>query len=72
MNREKNKISNVYKDIPLFILVIPVINAINYYLTYSSIHFNAHTLLTFTIDTIQGYMAWWTIRVIVLQLDKKL
>ncbi len=72
MNREKNKPLNAYKDIPLFILVIPVINAINYYLTYSSIHFNAHTLLTFAIDTIQGYIAWWTIRVIILQLDKKL
>ncbi len=72
MNGEKDKTFNYYKDKPLFILLIPIINALNYYLTYSSIHFNAHTLLTFTIDTIQGYMAWWMIRVIILQLDKKI
>jgi hypothetical protein len=70
--RERKKEVNIYRDKPLFILLIPIINAINYYLTYSSIHFNTHTLLTFTIDTIQGYMAWWTIRTIILQLDKKL
>jgi LytTr DNA-binding domain len=72
VKKERNRTFSYYRDIPLFIFLIPIINALNYYLTYSSIHFNAHTLLTFTIDTIQGYMAWWTIRMIILQLDKKL
>ncbi len=72
MNRERNKIINHYHDVLLFIILIPIINALNYYLTYSSIVFNTHTLLTFSIDTIQGYAAWWIIRSSILQLDRKL
>ena len=72
MGQEKNSGTVVYKDILLFLILIPCINALNYYLTYKNIRFNGHTLLTFTIDTIQGYLAWWIIRSIIILLDKKL
>ncbi|MFT3683276.1 MAG: LytTR family DNA-binding domain-containing protein [Ferruginibacter sp.] len=61
-----------YKDISFFLVLIPLINALNYYLTYSNIQFNGRTLLTFTIDTLQGYAAWWIIRTIIIFLDKKI
>jgi len=61
-----------YHDITFFLILIPFINALNYYLTYSNISFNTHAALTFTIDTLQGYAAWWVIRSIIIQLDKKL
>lgn len=59
-----------YKDIPLFLLLIPIISGYNYYLTYPNMGVNWYTLLTFSIDTIQGYAAWWSIRCIILRLDK--
>jgi DNA-binding LytR/AlgR family response regulator len=61
-----------YKDIALFLVLIPVINALNYYLTYSHIRFNWFTLLTFSIDTLVGYAAWLGIRAVILFLDKKI
>jgi DNA-binding LytR/AlgR family response regulator len=72
MSSGEKKAATDYKDIPLFVILIPIINALNYYLTYSSIHFNTHTLLTFTIDTVQGYVAWWIIRSVIRQLDRRL
>ena len=63
---------NIYRDIIFFITVIPVINAFNYYLTYTNISFSIHTLLTFLIDTLEGYAAWWVIRAIIVYLDRKL
>lgn len=61
-----------YNDIPFFIAAIPFINALNYYLTYNNISFNGYTLLTFIIDTIDGYLAWWALRSVVVYLDKKM
>lgn len=61
-----------YKDIVLFLLLIPFISGYNYYLTYPNIQFNWYTLLTFLIDTLQGYAAWWGVRAIILHLDKKM
>lgn len=60
-----------YPDIQVFLVLIPLINAFNYYLTYSNIQFNGFLALTFTIDTIQGYVAWWGVRSFILYLDKK-
>ena len=59
-----------YKDASLFIILIPLINAINYYLTYSTIQFNAHGILTFIIDTLMGYAAWIAVRTIIIYLDR--
>src|SRR4051812_39665062 len=71
MNKE-GKVDTVnYRDIPVFLLLIPFINALNYYLTYSHIPFNWHTALTFTFDTFQGYAAWFLVRYIIITLDKK-
>lgn len=61
-----------YKDIILFLLLIPIISGYNYYITYPIIGFNWYTLLTFSIDTMQGYAAWWGVRTIILYLDKKM
>jgi len=59
-----------YRDVSLFLILIPLINAINYYLTYATIRFNAHGLLTFIIDTLMGYAAWITVRSIIIYLDR--
>ncbi|MEN0052886.1 MAG: LytTR family DNA-binding domain-containing protein [Mucilaginibacter sp.] len=61
-----------YHDVPFFLVLIPVVNALNYYLTYTNISFNTHTLITFLIDTVDGYAAWWCFRLVILYLDKKM
>ena len=72
MPTESRKAGNIYRDITFFIIAIPIINAFNYYLTYSKISFSSHTLLTFLIDTVEGYAAWWVIRTIIVYLNRKL
>lgn len=72
MESKKNNSANPYHpDIALFMAIIPFISAINYYLTYDNIRFSSFLLLTFTIDTVQGYLAWWAVRAFILFLDKK-
>lgn len=61
-----------YPDIRLFLILIPVINCFNYYLTYINIRFNWKFVLTFSIDVIQGYLAWMAVRTIILYLDRRL
>src|SRR5215208_670345 len=61
-----------YRDVKFFLIAIAFISAFNYYLTYSNIRFNWFLVLTYSIDTIQGYMAWWTVRTIIIYLDKKI
>ena len=67
-----SKYSPYHPDIGLFLVLIPIISAINYYLTYSNIQFNGFLLLTFTIDTVQGYLAWLAVRKLILYFDKVL
>jgi DNA-binding LytR/AlgR family response regulator len=70
---EKRQSTNpYYPDIALFVVAIPFISAFNYYLTYSNIRLSWFLLLTFSIDTFQGYVAWWAVRSFILFLDKKL
>ena len=69
MRSDKNP---YYPDVKLFLILIPFISAFNYYLTYSDIRFNGHLLATFTIDTVQGYLAWLAVRKFILFLDKKM
>jgi DNA-binding LytR/AlgR family response regulator len=59
-------------EIKLFLLLIPLINLFNYYLTYSDISFTRRTFLTFAIDTVEGYAAWAAVHFIILYLDKRL
>lgn len=57
---------------PLFLVLIPLINIFNYYLTYSNIRLNGFLALTFTIDTLQGYAAWLSVGYLILYYDKVL
>lgn len=59
-----------HPDVLIFLVLIPIISGINYYLTYSNVRLNGFLVLTFSIDTVQGYAAWWAVRVIILYLDK--
>ena len=66
------KYLNKYNDILLFLVLIPIINTINYHLTYSTIRWDWYTYTTYAIDTASGYIAWWIIRKVILGFDKKL
>ena len=61
-----------YHDIKFFLIAIVFINAFNYYLTYTNIRFNWFFVFTFLNDTVQGWLAWWTMRSIIIYLDKKM
>ena len=69
---EQNNSKNPYHpDAWIFLILIPFISAFNYYLTYSNIKMNWFLLLTFSIDTVQGYLAWWGVRIYIFFLDKR-
>lgn len=59
-------------DVLIFLVLIPLISAFNYYLTYSNIQWNGFLLLTFSIDTAQGYLAWLIVRRLIFWLDEVL
>ena len=59
-------------DVIIFLILIPIISGINYYLTYSNVRLNWFFALTFCIDTCQGYAAWWTVKRIIQYLDRVL
>jgi hypothetical protein len=61
-----------YHDVKFFLIAIAFISAFNYYLTYTNISFNWFFVLTYTIDTIEGWLAWWAARSIIIHLDSKL
>lgn len=61
-----------YNDRRLFLWLIPLINIINYYLTYNSFTHIGILLATFTIDTLEGYIAWFFVRSIIIWLDGKI
>lgn len=61
-----------YHDVKFFLIAIAFISAFNYYLTWNNIRFNWFLVFTYTIDTVQGWLAWWAVRTIIIYLDKKL
>ena len=61
-----------YKDVKFFLVAIAFISAFNYYLTWSNIRFNWFLVFTYTIDTVQGWLAWWAVRSIIIYLDGKM
>ncbi|KAA9349810.1 LytR/AlgR family response regulator transcription factor [Larkinella humicola] len=63
--------SHQFRDIPLFLVLIPIINVLNYYLTYTHIPSGWRLPVTFLIDTVQGYAAWWMLRAIIRRLDHR-
>ncbi len=72
MLQKRNSPDPYYPDVVLFLILIPFISAFNYYLTYTNIRPNGFLLLTFSIDTVQGYLAWLGVRYFILYLDKKM
>jgi hypothetical protein len=70
LTTEKLKISYA-PDIKIFLILIPLISAFNYYLTYSYVAFDSFTLIRYTVDTVQGLIAWWMVRGIIIFLDQK-
>lgn len=72
VQKKFNKKSLYHPDVIIFLLLIPFISAVNYYLTYDNIRLNGFLLLTFIIDTVQGYCGWWGARVYIFYLDKKI
>ena len=58
-------------DIKFFLILIPFINLINYYLTYTNVRPFWRLCVTFTIDTVLGYLVWLELRLIIIWLDKK-
>jgi len=61
-----------YHDIKFFLVAIIFINAFNYYLTYNNVRFNWYFIFTFCNDTVQGWIAWWAVRSIIIFLDQKM
>lgn len=53
----------------LGLVLILFINTINYYLTYSSMAPTPFFWLTYSIDTVQGWIVWYAGRAVVLKLD---
>lgn len=64
--------SPYHPDVVLFLILIPFISAFNYYLTYTNIRLNWFLVLTFSIDTLQGYAAWWAVRKLIFLFDQKM
>jgi DNA-binding LytR/AlgR family response regulator len=61
-----------YHDVKFFLIAIACISAFNYYLTYNHIRFNGFLILTYSLDTVEGWLAWWAVRSIILYLDRKM
>ena len=61
-----------YRDVRFFLIAIAFISAFNYYLTYNHIKFNGLLILTYSIDTAEGWLAWWAVRSIIIYLDKRM
>lgn len=61
-----------YNDIKFFLAFIAFASAFNYYLTYHHIQFNGYLLFTYTLDTVQGWIAWYAVRSLVIYFDKKM
>jgi hypothetical protein len=59
-----------YRDHLFILIAVPVINLLNYYLTYSSIALNGYFFLTYTIDTLTGFACWYGGRAMIIYFDK--
>jgi len=65
MNIRKNK------DIPLFLLLIPVFKLIDSLITFSEVVYNINFFIAFFIDIFQGYVTWVVVRYIIKKMEKK-
>ena len=64
------KRSEYYPDVIIFLILIPFISAFNYYLTYTNIEWGTFLFITYTIDTVEGYLVWWVVRKMILYYDR--
>jgi len=71
VTEEKHQISYA-PDIKIFLILIPSISAFNYFLTYSNIALDSFTLIRYSVDTLQGFLAWWIVRSLIIWLDSKI
>lgn len=65
-------VGSKYNDVKFFLVAIAFISAFNYYLTYNHIRLNWFLVLTYTIDTVQGWLAWWAVRSLIIYLDNRM
>jgi DNA-binding LytR/AlgR family response regulator len=68
MVKEEEKIQ--YQDKWLILLGVPLINILNYYLTYPDIRFDTNFFLSYSIDTLHGYAGWYACRAVIFLLDR--
>jgi hypothetical protein len=61
-----------YRDHVFIAIAVPVINLLNYYLTYSTVAFTAYFFLTYMIDTLTGFACWYGGRAAILYFDKRM
>lgn len=61
-----------YDDASFFLPFIAFASAFNYYLTYNNIRLNWFLAVSYTLDTVQGLMAWYAVKRIVIWLDGKM
>ena len=59
------------KDVKLFLVLIPLINLVNYFITYHNIVLNTYFFLTLFVDTIQGYLTWLIVRYIIIKMERR-
>jgi hypothetical protein len=59
-----------YRDRALILSVVPFISALNYYLTYTQIKWGWFLVITFVLDTLEGYVAWYAGRWAILRFDR--
>jgi DNA-binding LytR/AlgR family response regulator len=72
VEREGSPENPYHPDVALFLVLIPFIAAFNYYLTYTNVRLNGFLILTFALDTLQGYAAWYAVRILIRFYDRKL
>lgn len=59
------------QDIKIFLVLIPIINLVNYFITYQNVILNSYFFLTLLVDTLQGYLTWLIIRYVIIKMEKK-
>jgi hypothetical protein len=59
------------KDFSIFLVLVPVVTFINYFITFYSFEYNAMFWLAFLIATLQGYCIWFVSRFVIIRMERK-
>jgi hypothetical protein len=65
----KESFKVVYKDIPILLVVIPIVTLLSYYLTYAEFKFDSFFFTHFPLDLIEAYAGAFAGRTIIVYLD---